>query len=217
MTVLRESAGIRIPRDREYIMFSWIRRLEAAGPSGLSHREKSPMLPGAVLNLTSSVTAPGMEFYAYGGGHLLGVTQDFAQAVALSHEKMGTVTDENGQVLWSRVDKPSAASIRNAAEAASQVLSHLSEFDGNRLFSDGVLLLDARGLNISQIQYFLGKGWPVLAYGSNQERYVLTGYDQYNVTLYQPETGESWKMGLNDSSAYFSAAGNDFICAVFAR
>lgn len=137
--------------------------------------------------------------------------------MALSHEKMGTVTDENGQVLWSRVDKPSAASIRNAAEAASQVLSHLSEFDGNRLFSDGVLLLDARGLNISQIQYFLGKGWPVLAYGSNQERYVLTGYDQYNVTLYQPETGESWKMGLNDSSAYFSAAGNDFICAVFAR
>ena len=57
----------------------------------------------------------------------------------------------------------------------------------------------------------------MLAYGSNQERYVLTGYDQYNVILYQPETGESWKMGLNDSSAYFSAAGNDFICAVFAR
>ena len=196
-------------------------QLDSEIGSGRAIRAFSPgkitYASGAVLNLTSSVTAPGMEFYAYGGGHLLGVTQDFAQAVALSHEKMGTVTDENGQVLWSRVDKPSAASIRNAAEAASQVLSHLSEFDGNRLFSDGVLLLDARGLNISQIQYFLGKGWPVLAYGSNQERYVLTGYDQYNVTLYQPETGESWKMGLNDSSAYFSAAGNDFICAVFAR
>ncbi len=169
----------------------------------------------AVLNLSSSVSVPGMVFCAYGGGHLLGVTRDFSEAVTLAYEKMGTVTNADGEILWSRVDKPASASVQNAAEASARLLSHLDEFDGNREFSDGVILLDARGLTLSQVQYFLGKGWPVLAYGSEQERYVLIGYDQYNVTIYQPETGESWKMGLNDGTAYFSAAGNDFICAVF--
>ena len=179
--------------------------------------ERITYASGAVLNFSSSVTAPGMEFSAYGGGHLLGVAQDFSQAVALAYDKMGTVTDENGRILWSRVDKPTSASVPNGAEASARVLSHLSEFTGSRQFSDGLLLLDARGLTVSQIQYFLGKGWPVVAFGPGGERYMLTGYDQYNVTLYQPETGESWKMGLNDSNAYFSSAGNDFICTVFTQ
>jgi len=44
---------------------------------------------------------------------------------------------------------------------------------------------------------------------------LLSGYDSYNVTVYNPGTGESQKMGLNDASAYFAGQGNDFVCGVF--
>ncbi len=55
----------------------------------------------------------------------------------------------------------------------------------------------------------------MLAYGENGVPVVIAGYDQYNVTIYQPDTGESWKMGLNDAANYFEATGNDFICGIF--
>ena len=64
-------------------------QLDSEIGSGRAIRAFSPgkitYASGAGLNLTSSVTAPGMEVYAYGGGHLLGVTPDFAWAVAGCH------------------------------------------------------------------------------------------------------------------------------------
>lgn len=32
---------------------------------------------------------------------------------------------------------------------------------------------------------------------------LISGYDQYNVTIYNPTTKEARKMGLNDASQYF--------------
>ena len=43
---------------------------------------------------------------------------------------------------------------------------------------------------------------------------LLSGYDQYNVTLYDPQTQETAKMGLNDATEYFKALQNDFLCAL---
>jgi len=78
-----------------------------------------------------------------------------------------------------------------------------------------MVLLDARGCSLGQVQYFLGQGYPVLGYGQDGEPFLLTGYDQYNVTIFQQESGESWKMGLNDATNYFLSSGNDFICGIF--
>ena len=43
---------------------------------------------------------------------------------------------------------------------------------------------------------------------------LLSGYDQYNVTLYDPQTQETQKMGLNDATEYFKNLQNDFLCAL---
>lgn len=167
------------------------------------------------LNLGTAMTAPGMDFYAYGGGHLLGITQDFMEAVELAYEKMGIVTASTQEVLWSRVDRPGTSTVQNQVEAVGRFTNYLGEFTGNRQFADGVLLLDARGCAMNRVLYFVGKGYPVLAYGEGVRPCYLVGYDQYNVTIYQPDTGESEKMGLNDAGAYFELLGNDFICGIF--
>ncbi|MDO4328831.1 MAG: hypothetical protein Q4C66_05795 [Lachnospiraceae bacterium] len=170
-----------------------------------------------ILKLGSSVAVPGMEFLAYGGGHLLGITQDFSRAVELAYPEMGIVTDADGRILWSRVNRPSASTIRSQNDAASRFMKNMADFTGSKGFPDGTLLLDARGCSLSQVLYFLGQGYPVLAYGEGGIGYLLMGYDAYNVTIYQPETGESWKMGLNDATNYFTSAGNDFICGIFSE
>lgn len=168
-----------------------------------------------ILNLGTAITAPGMNFYAYGGGHLLGITQSFTEAVGLAYEKMGIVVGSTQEVYWSRVDKPGTSKVQNQVEAVSRFTNYMGEFTGNRLFADGVLLLDARGCSLSQILYFLGQGYPVLAYGEGGAPCYLMGYDQYNVTIYQPSSGESQKMGLNDANLYFEQLGNDFVCGIF--
>lgn len=170
-----------------------------------------------ILNLGSMVSVPGMRFYAYGEGHLLGITRDFPAAVALAHEKMGIVVNENQQVLWSRVDRPTASTVREQREAAARLMRNIEAFTENRVFSDGVLLLESRGCSLNQVLYFVGKGYPVFAYVEDGRGCLLMGYDSYNVTIYSPETGESEKMGLNDARNYFASYGNDFICGIFSQ
>ena len=58
-------------------------------------------------------------------------------------------------------------------------------------------------------------GKQTAVYTENGGYELISGYDQYNVTIYNPTTKEARKMGLNDASQYFSNVGNDFVCGVF--
>ena len=64
-----------------------------------------------------------------------------------------------------------------------------------------------------QMLYFVDQGIPVVGYTGDNSYLLLCGFDQYNVTVYDPATRETYKVGLNDSTEYFRARGNDFVCA----
>lgn len=166
------------------------------------------------LELQSNYQVQGMRFYAYGGGHLLKITMDFSEAVQLAYDKMGFVTDGNRQMLWNRVNRGNIKNIREPLTAFTPLQRHLDGFVSSRSHSDGVTILDARGCTMMQMLYFIDQGIPVLGYTGEGEYLVLCGFDQYNVTVYNPSTGETYKAGLNDSTEYFRLRGNDFICAV---
>lgn len=164
-----------------------------------------------VLTLKANRQTQGMMFYAYGQGHLQGSSKDFAQAVQMAYDVMGIVVNTNQEILWDRVNRSSAKNIRDPQNAALPLLRHLDEFTGNKNFGDGALILDARGCTMSQMLYFVDKGWPVLAYVEDGNYVLLQGFDQYNVSLFNPATGQSYKMGLNDGNEYFNKLKNDFI------
>lgn len=166
------------------------------------------------LDLTG-VTAPQSEqFYAYGGGRLLGVTGNFSEAVALAYDRMGIVTDSSHRMLWGRVNRSDTAAIRDISTAYAPLERHLDGLTGSRSFSDGVTVLDARGCSMQQMLYFIGRGIPVMGYTGEGSYLILCGYDSYNVTVYDPATRETYKAGLNDSTEFFRQRGNDFVCAV---
>ncbi len=166
------------------------------------------------LELTSVYQLQGIRFYAYGGGRLLGVTGSFPDAVGLAYDRMGIVTDQNHQILWNRVNRGNVANIRDVGTAYAPLERHLDGFSASRSFNDGVTLLDARGCSMMQMLYFVGQGVPVMGYTGEGSYLVLVGFDQYNVTVYDPVLRETYKAGLNDSTEFFRQRGNDFICAV---
>lgn len=167
-----------------------------------------------ILNLQSNFQFQGLRFYAYGGGRLLGVTADFSQAVAMAYERMGIVADQNQQILWGRVNRSSTRGIRDPLASFAAIERHLDSFSGSRSYNDGVTVLDARGCTLPQMLYFIDQGIPVVGYTGEGSYLLLCGYDQYNVTVYDPASRETYKEGLNDSTEYFQARGNDFVCAV---
>lgn len=166
------------------------------------------------LELKSNYQLQGMEFYAYGGGQLLGISQDFSEAVQLAYDRMGIVVGQNQQILWSRVNREAIRNIKDPLAAFAPLQYHMDGFSSSKSFSDGVTLLDARGCSMMQVLYFVDQGIPVLAYTGEEEYLLLCGYDQYNVTVYNPVTRETMKVGLNDGTEYFRLRGNDFVCAI---
>ncbi len=167
-----------------------------------------------VLQLKSNARFQSMQFFAYGGGHLLGITADFSQAVALAYERMGIVVDQQQRILWGRVNRRSSCSIKNPATVFMPVERQLEEFYENGMISEKLLMLDARGCTMMQMLYFVDQGIPVLGYADQGRHLLLCGFDQYNATLYDRVSGETYKAGLNDSTEFFSRYGNDFVCAV---
>lgn len=154
-------------------------------------------------------------FYAYGGGGYLGSSGKFTDALTMAYDKMGVVTDQNQEIIWNRVNRPPAHFIKDPEKRGAALLRHMDEFTQSKRYNDGILMLSARGATLNQVLYFVGQGCPVAAYTGIGSYELLTGYDQYNVSIFNPDTKEVRKMGLNDASQYFSNAGNDFVCGIF--
>ncbi len=167
-----------------------------------------------LLELQSDSQFQGIRFYAYGGGQLLKITSDFTHAVEAAYERMGIVTDQNQQILWSRVNRGSTKNIRDPLTAFAAVERHLDGFSSSRSYNDGMVLLDARGCSMTQMLYFVDQGIPVIGYTGEGSYLLLCGFDPYNVSVYDSSTREIFKVGLNDSTEYFRLRGNDFVCGV---
>lgn len=166
------------------------------------------------LDLRSGNGKEKTVYRAYGKGQLLGMEDNLADAIARSYDAMGFVTDSSGRVVWNRVDRSNICTIRDTA-AAGRLVRHLDSFSGDEAYGDGILVMDGRGATLHQILYYVGKGCPVAAYGPDGSYELITGYDQYNVTIWDPGTETSRKMGLQDAADYFASRGNDFVCGLF--
>ena len=153
-------------------------------------------------------------FYAYGGGHFLGASRQFAEAVNLAYDKMGFVTDESGHLVWDRINRQPIRNLKDPSGAAGAVMSHLDGFTRSTLYEDGIMVIDAAGCTLNQVLYFIDKGIPAAAYREDGSYVLLSGYDTYNVSIYDPAVQETVKMGLGDAAAHFESQHNRFLCGL---
>ena len=72
--------------------------------------------------------------------------------------------------------------------------------------------VDIRGLTISQLtSSFLAGGTPVLALLDDGTPVLIVGYDAFNLVLYHPVLGKTYKIGQETAASVFAVKGNVFI------
>lgn len=209
-----EGIGYYASEDRRKLYFVQLTKDAVSRSVKVTVPKKMVYEAAEVVELKANTRSSDTVFHAYGGGHYLGSSRDFTEALQMAYEKMGVVTDQNYEIVWNRVNRQPARSIREPMVTGAPLIRHLDDFTGNKVYDDGILMVDAAGCTLGQILYFIGQGCPVAFYMDNGGYGLLSAYDQYNVTIYDPGTGATQKMGLNDASDYFTNIGNDFICGV---
>lgn len=186
-------------------------KVSLSAPKAFSYEYTSTLDVSAAGSVASN---KDLVFYAYGGGHYIGASRSFNTAVSMANGQMGFVTDGDQHIVWNRINKRTSRSIKSPVDQARKVIKHLDSFTGSGVYENGLILIDAGGCSLSQVLYYIDKGIPVIAYVEGGKYVLLTGYDQYNVTLYNPESQQTWKMGLGDATEYFNKLQNDFLCAL---
>ena len=78
----------------------------------------------------------------------------------------------------------------------------------------GAKALNLYGCSLTSVLYYVSQGTPVLATVDGGETVLIVGYDSKNTVIMDPETGTVYKKGMNDSTAWFSGHGNEFVSYV---
>ena len=79
---------------------------------------------------------------------------------------------------------------------------------------ENVQVLELTGCSLENILYYPDREIPVLALLEDGNAVLITGFNERNVVLMDPQTGRISWMGLNDASAWFEENGNMFVSCV---
>lgn len=152
-------------------------------------------------------------FYAYALGDFRGRYRTLEEAYRAVYEDFGYVKDEKGDTLWNRTDKETFISIRNPLDRAGELLEKLPTLQIRSELTDGYLL-NAYGMDLNSVLYYVGKGLPAAAYTADGTLELITGYSSFNVTLLNPADGSVRVLGREEAAQHFGEAENRFAVMV---
>ncbi len=203
-----------------------------------SGKKTSLLIPKQIVNeesvrleLTGEVTESA--YYVYAKGKVLLGTNQIAEAVICADENRGVVIGPSQQYVWKRAKQISAdigVTDMGGSSAEAKALTILLNRAGVRADTDALVgsgmsayeilkenitevpVYNLTGCTLEQVLYFAGAGDPVLAMYKGQA-VLITGYDEENVQIWHPETGDREKISIKNAAEQFAADGNVFMTA----
>ncbi|MEE3481924.1 MAG: hypothetical protein VZQ80_08045 [Lachnospiraceae bacterium] len=174
------------------------------------------------------------QYFVYVGSRVVAATYDVTEAVSIADVQMGIVIDNSQNYIWKRglpVTGKSGGklSASNAGTSRGQALAAMLSAFGENVDVDTLLeqgqsvaaimaatlpdrkVLNLTGATLQEVLYYVSRGEPVYGELSDDTATIISAYDAANVTLFNPATGKTEKMGRNDAAAAFAAAGNTFV------
>lgn len=179
------------------------------------------------------------EYYTYYYGMIDGIYESAADAILAADEKVGTVINEEGKIVWERGVKAASASV----DAISGVRS---TEDVNTIQAAIKMMLSAKGVTVDitkaeatqplktvmerytksrvviltgatldEVLYFVWKGQPVLAMKESGEAVVITSYTAREVAYYDPAKGRQVTASLETAETLFEEGGRIFISFLY--
>lgn len=174
------------------------------------------------------------RYFVYGKGTLLDVFDKMGDAIQLADQNAGIVLDNKGDYVWSRGNRKDSVTLSAVVMEASEnntiaaCINAMLQYagvqrDSTALLDEGQTALeivnnnlnqkgmDLTGCTLKQILYFVSSGKPVMGKIGEGHYVLVIGYDAYNAILLDPKREKSYKIGLEDGTALFTKAGNQFI------
>ena len=176
-------------------------------------------------------------YYPYITGGIEGSYKKAADAIAVANEKIGVVLNNKNQLVWERGVKKAKNTISEFEDMSWQtsssntienciklLLSYQKINVGlDKLSVTGTSMYEVfakyskntpislTGTPIEDALYYVSKGCPIIAMTDIDSAVIIYGYDEFNIMILDPASGQVKKMGIKDSTTLFEAAGNVFM------
>ncbi len=177
------------------------------------------------------------KYYVYGKFGFETVSTEAGGAIKLADSISGIVVAEDGGYIWKKGNR----SLRNQimaiqGEQMSEERNSLAVCLDTILAYEGIVrnseymlrrgdsvltilkesledeqILDLTGCTLDSVLYYVNKDIPVLVMMEDGSAVLLIGFNEKNTVIMNPETGTVYKVGMNDSTAWFEQNGNRFI------
>ncbi len=183
------------------------------------------------------VSVPLDRYYVYGKYGIETVCTNEGRAVKLADGISGTVTAQDGSYIWQKGNRSlrnqimaiQGESISEGRDSLAVCLDTILSYEGvvrNSQYmlrrGDSVLdilkesledarVLDLTGCTLDAVLYYVNRDIPVLAMMQDGTAVLIVGFNEKNTVVMNPEIGNVYKVGMNDSTEWFEQNGNHFI------
>lgn len=177
------------------------------------------------------------RYYVYGKTGVEDIFSSPAAAVRMAYDSCGTAAAEDGSYVFKRdrlhtSNQIMAITGETAEDGESSLavcLNAILRFEGlmrdsNYLLQagkdvmeilednlEGRKVLNLQGCSLDMALYYPDREKPVLAVLEDGSAVLITGFNEQNVVIMDPQTGTVYKKGMNDARTWFEENGNQFI------
>lgn len=178
----------------------------------------------------------GIRYYVFAKGKLDCFYSNASEAIEKANDCAGTVLDNRLNYVWERghrktkvklaeIGPANFAAGNNSIEICANTLLRMegkgqTALTGLQLGAGMVAALETElenagvynltGCTLSQVLYYVNRGYPVMAMMSGDTMCLIVGYDKLNTIIMEPVRNETYYVGMNDSTKMFEEAGNVF-------
>lgn len=151
------------------------------------------------------------KYYAYGNNSIIASFDNVTDAIILADERQGTVVSSENKIIWQRNGKKIRNTISGieVKELETVTLSHVQK----KYLGDEIIYLT--GCTLEEILYFVSNDRPVIGMKDGKNPVVIIGFDEFNITYIDIQTGNVIKKGQKDSTQMFQQAGNIFFSSMY--
>lgn len=177
------------------------------------------------------------RYYVYGKTGIEDIFSTPAAAVKAAYENAGAVTTDDGSYIFKRdrlhtsnqIMAITEESVQDGADSMAVCLNAILKFEGlmrDTSYSldagkdvmtileenlEGRKILNLQGCSLDMVLYYPDREIPVLAVLQDGSAVLITGFNEQNVVIMDPQTGKVGKKGMNDARTWFEENGNRFI------
>jgi hypothetical protein len=177
------------------------------------------------------------SYFVYVQGDIAYISNVAGKAVRYATEYAGTVLNGEGEYVWyagnrfarnqiMAIKEKETTEDKNALTICldtileNEGIIYNTEYDvkaGKTVFDilgqqlQDKQVLDLSGCELDDLLYYVNKDIPVLAMLGSGDAVLVTGFNDYQVVIFDPEKGDLYKIGKTAASSWFEENGSIFI------